>query len=180
VHSPRPCLPRVAPHFALCPPALRCRAPGLRPLYNVFAAAELGEVGFQARAARRPALGLHGWQWLRLAEQYGLLPGGGGSEAARQAFKTARGAFGGGRQASGANTGAAASEPAGGGRLQFAGFVRALGLLASQGVRRAGGRAARLPARASRGPGSHGLRQPPGPSCPPGPAAACAAQAPPA
>ncbi|GLI63098.1 hypothetical protein VaNZ11_006002, partial [Volvox africanus] len=105
-----------------------CLVTGLRPLYNQFHAVLLGDVGF-TDGARRPLLGLAAAQFSRLAEEYGLS---GSSEGVRNAFKAARASVGAFRASSGANTGAQMAEPAGGGRLQFAAFVRALAMLAAQ------------------------------------------------
>ncbi|GIL50079.1 hypothetical protein Vafri_6408 [Volvox africanus] len=105
-----------------------CLVTGLRPLYNQFHAVLLGDVGF-TDGARRPLLGMAAAQFSRLAEEYGLS---GSSEGVRNAFKAARASVGAFRASSGANTGAQMAEPAGGGRLQFAAFVRALAMLAAQ------------------------------------------------
>ncbi|KXZ55374.1 hypothetical protein GPECTOR_3g501 [Gonium pectorale] len=108
-----------------------CKVMGLRPLYNQYHAVLLGDVGFSPHAARRPATGMASGQFLRLVEQSGLL-GAGGQEAARQAFKAARVSYGGLRGASGSSTGAKVAEPAGGSRLQFVAFVRAIMLLSAR------------------------------------------------
>ncbi len=119
---------------------------GVRPLYNQYHAVLLGDVGF-TEGSRKPATGMLAWQFLKLVELYGLLgPGAaaaaaagegaraGPSEVARQAVKAARAAVGAARGASGGGTGAQAAEAAGGGKLQFAAFVRALSLLAGRKV----------------------------------------------
>ncbi|KAG2483619.1 hypothetical protein HYH03_017499 [Edaphochlamys debaryana] len=101
---------------------------GLRPLYNQYHAVLLGDVGF-AEGTRRPATGMLSWQFLRLVEQYGISAS---SESARHAFKAARASFGAFRGASQTSSEGQAADPTSGGRLQFAAFVRALGLLAER------------------------------------------------
>ncbi|GFR42194.1 hypothetical protein Agub_g3084 [Astrephomene gubernaculifera] len=116
-----------------------CGVTGIRPLYNIYHAALLGDVGM-SDSARKPAKGMLARQFIQLATQYGLSKS--SSETVRHAFGVARvniGAYGNGggsaAPAAGGGGGSAGARPvdtSGSGRLQFAAFVRALALLATR------------------------------------------------